>query len=60
MMPDRLNFLKRFDNFCQVMINSAKENKINEKDFYMLIGSKCKTMDQERRSKLTKTRGDNE
>ncbi|MBA7701702.1 hypothetical protein ES703_110446 [subsurface metagenome] len=49
MLPDRLNFLGRFDNFYQVTINAVKENKINERDFYIIIGAKCRSMDQERR-----------
>ncbi|MBA7575720.1 hypothetical protein ES695_01210 [Candidatus Atribacteria bacterium 1244-E10-H5-B2] len=51
MLPDRLNFLKRFDNFYQVMVNSVKEAKINERDFYLIIGAKVKSMNQERREK---------
>lgn len=34
------------------MINSVKENKVNEKDFYMIIGAKCKSMNQERKELL--------
>jgi len=49
MFPGRLNFLKRFDDFYQVMVNSTKGNKINERDFYALIRAKCKTMEKERR-----------
>ena len=54
MIPEKLNFLGRFDIFYQVMINSAKENKIKERDFYALIRAKAKTMDQERREDLSK------
>lgn len=56
MLPEKLDFLERFDSFYQVMVNSAKENKINEKDFYLIIRAKAKSMDQERRLKLTKKR----
>lgn len=51
MLPERLNFLKRFDNFYQIMVNSIKEAKINERDFYLIIRAKCKAMDQERRER---------
>ncbi|MBA7489819.1 hypothetical protein ES702_00353 [subsurface metagenome] len=54
MLPEKLSFLKRFDVFYLVMVNSAKEDKINERDFYSLIRAKVKTMDQERRDKLSK------
>lgn len=54
MLPERLDFLKRFDSFYQVMTNSVKENKINERDFYSIIRVKCKSMDQERREGLIK------
>ncbi|MBA7589645.1 hypothetical protein ES708_31733 [subsurface metagenome] len=49
MMPERLNFLGKFDNFYQVMVNSVKENKISERAFYSIIRARCKSMDQERR-----------
>ncbi len=52
MLPDRLNFLNRFDNFYQVTINAVKENKINERDFYIIIGAKCKSMNQERKENI--------
>lgn len=48
MIPGKLSFLGRFDNFYQVIINSVKENKINEQDFYMILGAKCKQMNRER------------
>jgi len=52
MIPDRLNFLDRFDNFYQVIINAVKEDKIDERDFYLIIGAKTKSMNQERREKI--------
>lgn len=52
MMPERLEFLNRFDNFYQVMINALKEDKLNERDFYLIIGAKVKAMNQERREKI--------
>lgn len=52
MLPEKLNFLKRFNNFYQVIVNSVKEDKIDERDFYIIIGAKCKSMNQERRDLL--------
>lgn len=52
MLPERLNFLERFDNFYQVMVNAVKEDKANERDFYIIMGAKCKSMDQERRENI--------
>jgi hypothetical protein len=52
MLPERLNFLKRFDNFYQVIVNAVKEDKINERDFYIIIGAKTKSMNQDRRDSL--------
>lgn len=51
MVPERLNFLDRFDNFYQVITNAVKEDKISEVDFYLIIGAKVKGMNQERREK---------
>ena len=52
MLPERLNFLNRFDNFYQAIINTVEEDKLNERDFYLIIRAKCKSMDQERRELL--------
>ncbi len=54
MMPERLKFLERVDRFYQTMVNSVKENKISEKDFYSILIIKCKGMDRERREGLIK------
>jgi hypothetical protein len=54
MLPDRLSFLSKFDNFYKMLVNSVKESRVSERDFYRLIRSKCKSMDQERREKLIK------
>jgi len=51
MIPERLNFLNRFDIFYQVVVNAIREDKLNERDFYLIIGAKVKSMDQERREK---------
>jgi len=53
MLPEKLNFLSRFDNFYQVIINAVKQDKVNERDFYIIIGAKVKSMDRERKEKLT-------
>ena len=52
MLPERLNFLNIFDNFYQVIVNAVKEGKVDERDFYIIIGAKTKSMDQERREGL--------
>lgn len=52
MLPERLKFLNRFNNFYQVIVNAIKENKIDERDFYIIIGAKVKSMNQERRELL--------
>ncbi len=52
MLPERLNFLDRFNNFYQVIVNAVKEDKIDERDFYLIIGAKTKVMNQERREGL--------
>ncbi|MBA7553643.1 hypothetical protein ES705_46237 [subsurface metagenome] len=54
MLPDRLKFLGRFDKFYDGLVNSVKESKVSERDFYMLIRAKCRSMDQERKEKLIK------
>jgi len=51
MLPERLNFLSKFDIFYQVIVNAVKENKINERDFYIIIGAKVKSMNQGRRER---------
>ncbi len=51
MLPDRLNFLERFDIFYWVVVNAVKEDKLNERDFYLIISAKIKSMNQERRER---------
>jgi len=46
MVPERLNFLNRFDKFYQAIINKVKEDEISESDFYILIRAKCKNMNK--------------
>ena len=52
MLPERLEYLNRFDKFYGVMINAVKEDKVNERDFYALIKAKCKSMEKERRERV--------
>ena len=52
MISDKLKFLNEFDIFYQNLINNVKENKFNEKDFYLIIIAIAKSMDRERREKL--------
>ena len=54
MILKRLNFLSKFDNFYQVIVNAVKEDKLSERDFYIIIGAKCKVMERERRVLLSK------
>jgi len=48
MCPGRLSFLNKFDKFYRELINLAKEDKINEQEFYMIIIAKAKAMNRER------------
>lgn len=51
MIPDRLKFLERFDRFYQVMVRAVKEDELNERDFYIIMGAEAKSMNQERRER---------
>jgi len=51
MIPDRLKFLEIFDRFYQVMVKAVKEDELNERDFYLIIIAKAKSMNQERRER---------
>ena len=46
-----LSFLDRFDSLYRVIVNAVKEDKLNERDFYLIISAKAKSMNQERRKK---------
>jgi len=46
------DFLNEFDNFYQGIVRDIKEDKINERDFYMIIGAKVKSMNKERRERI--------
>ena len=47
MLPDRLKFLGRFDNFYQALVNSVKEDKINEGEFYHFIIAEAEDINSE-------------
>lgn len=51
MLPDRLNYLNRFDKFYKVLIEQAKTNNLNENEFYLVTIAKLKAMSRERREK---------
>lgn len=51
MLPDRLSFLNKFDNFYQVITNAVKEDKLSERDFYLITIAKARSMNQERRER---------
>jgi len=52
MLPERLEFLNRFDNLYRVIINAVKEDKLTEMDFYLIVIAKAKAMNQERRERI--------
>ena len=51
---ERLNFLNEFDNFYNKLVLDLKENRYNEKEFYLIIIAKAKSMNRERLNKLNK------
>jgi len=51
MIPEKLDFLSKFDIFYRVIVKAVKEDKLNERDFYIIIGGKCKAMNHERRER---------
>jgi len=57
MCPGRLSFLTKFDKFYQELINLAKEDKINEPEFYMIIIGKAKAMNRERLNQKKNLKG---
>jgi len=52
MLPEKLNYLDNFDKFYEMLVDQVKKEKINERDFYMIIKAKIKAMDRERREKV--------
>lgn len=51
MLPDKLSFLSEFDNFYNSLVLDLKEEKYTEQDFYLIITSKAKSMDRNRRDR---------
>ncbi len=51
MRPEGLNFLTEFDRFYQDLVKDIKEGIFNERDFYLIIGAKSKSMNRERRER---------
>lgn len=54
MLPERLEYLTRLNEFIGVITEQAKQKKLSEKDFYLILGAKCKSMNQERRERSKK------
>ena len=52
MLPEKLEFLSRFDSFYKMLTEQAKQNKLNESEFYMIIKAKAKAMERELRAKV--------
>ena len=55
MLPERLKFLSKFDSFYKSLVRDIKEDKIDEADFYLIIKTKCKAMERERREEANIT-----
>lgn len=51
MFPERLEYIDRVQKFINMLVESAKTNSITEQDFYLVMISKLKSMDQERRER---------
>ena len=50
--PERLEYLGRFDEFYRMLIEQAKQDKISESDFYMIIKAKVKAEEREKRERI--------
>jgi len=48
MLPEYIEFLSRLDAFYKLLVEQVKTKTINEAEFYMLMGCKCKAMNRER------------
>jgi len=51
MVPERLRFLSEFEKFYNKLALDVKENRYNEQEFYLIIITKSKAMDRERRDR---------
>ena len=47
MLPDRLQYLTRLNNFIEVLTEQAKQKKLNEREFLLLVAVKAKSMAKE-------------
>ena len=47
MLPDRLQYLTRLNNFIEVLTEQAKQKKLNERDFLLMVAVKAKSMAKE-------------
>jgi len=54
MLQEGLNFLSEFDRFYRGLVNDIKEARYEERDFYLIISTKAKSMDRERREGIIK------
>jgi len=52
MLPDRLEYLKRVEKFYNMLVEQAKQDKISEADFYMIIKAKVKAMERKKREEV--------
>ena len=48
MLPEKLEYIDRVQKFINVLVESAKTGQINEADFYLILGCKCKALNRER------------
>jgi len=48
MTLERLEYLSKFDKFYKMIVKQAKQNIINEAEFYMILAVKAKSMNKER------------
>ena len=51
MILKKLEYLEKVDRFYRMLIEQAKTDVINEAEFYLLLGVKCKAMNKERISR---------
>ena len=52
MLPERLEYLKRVEKFYNMLVEQAKQDRISEADFYMIIKAKIKALDRQRREEI--------
>ena len=51
MVPEKLEYLERVEKFYNMLVEQAKQDRISESDFYMIIKAKAKAMERELRAK---------